>query len=148
MSTISIFEYQRQVNKKKTGGLISNFKNFLLNSEELVLFLQQEQLNEGENKKGQIIGVYSAYTEILTNGRKKKGEPFNFQDTGSFFDEMYIKIQTSPEFSITIGSKDSKSKLIEEKYGNVFGLNPENTKVLQNQITQLFIRFLNKQGNV
>jgi len=141
---ISIFDYNRKV-KSQTNALISSFKDFLLNSEELVIFLQQQQLNEGENKKGKIIGVYSAFTEIITNGRKKAGEPYNFQDTGAFFEGMFIKIQTSPEFAIIIDSSDSKTKELEEEYPSLLGLNKENTNVLSKQITDLFVRFVNKK---
>lgn len=141
---ISIFDYNRKI-RSSTNALISQFKDFLLNSEELVIFLQQQQLNEGENKEGKLIGVYSAFTEIITNGRKKAGEPYNFQDTGSFFEGMFIKVETSPEFAIIIDSSDSKTKELEEEYTGLLGLNKENTEVLSRQITDLFIRFINRK---
>ena len=73
--------------------------------------------------------VYSFYTEVITNGRKKAGERYNLFDTGEFYNSMkvilganYFEIEADPikendnlyaKFGEEIVwlNEDSKSKL-------------------------------------
>ncbi len=67
------------------------FSDKNLQNKIIVEYIQQDQLFErGVDETGQIIGTYSAYTEYLTNGRKKEGEPYNLFDTGEFYKSMVI----------------------------------------------------------
>lgn len=67
------------------------FSDKNLQNKIIVEYIQQDQLFErGVDETGQVIGTYSAYTEFLTNGIKKEGEPYNLFDTGEFYKSMVI----------------------------------------------------------
>ena len=55
--------------------------------------IQNEQLiDKGIDADGEIIGRYSKATEMISGGRKKAGDPYNLNDTGSFFRSMFINV--------------------------------------------------------
>ena len=62
----------------------------------IVEYIQQDQLLEkGIDETGNALRnkdngrtTYSALTEILSNGRKKEGEPYNLLDSGEFYKSM------------------------------------------------------------
>ncbi len=95
--------------------------------ENLFLKAQKEQLNDGENNKGGVIGTYSFATEQIAkneNPRKPKnaGEAFNFEYHGDFFDGMYLDVfEDRAEF----WSRDDKTKKLTVKYNDLFGLQPD-----------------------
>lgn len=67
------------------------FSDKNLQNKIIVEYIQQDQLFEkGVDETGRVIGTYSAYTEELTGGRKKEGEPYNLFDTGEFYKSMVI----------------------------------------------------------
>lgn len=96
------------------------------------------QLEEGKNVQGQIIGRYSRATELFALfgsqikpiEPKVEGEPFNFQWTGGFFEGFRLQIQGN---TATFYSTDSKTPLLVEKYGDIFGLTEEH---LQEAVTE------------
>lgn len=54
-------------------------------------WIQEDQLfKQGIDGDGEIIGLYSVATEIISRGRKKAGEKFNLYDTGDFYRSMEI----------------------------------------------------------
>ena len=55
--------------------------------------IRKDQLtDEGVDENENIIGTYSFYTEFLSNGKKKEGEPYDLHDTGQFYKSMFIKV--------------------------------------------------------
>lgn len=59
----------------------------------IIKLIQDEQLiKSGVDSEGRVIGYYSALTEILSEGRKKQGDPYNLEDTGEFFMSMFVKV--------------------------------------------------------
>jgi hypothetical protein len=62
----------------------------------IVEYIQQDQLlNDGVDESGQALRnrdngrtTYSAATEMLSNGRKREGEPYNLLDSGEFYKSM------------------------------------------------------------
>ncbi len=89
----------------------------------------QIQLEEGQNPKGQVVGVYKRATELESLFGtpkpilpKKEGDPFNFQWTGGFFDGMFLKVTKK---DAQFGSTD-KAELLESKYGELLGLQIKN----------------------
>ena len=89
------------------------------------------QLEAGRNIRNELLGTYSRATEIealLGDGPrpirpKVEGEPYNFQWTGGLFDGMRLVVENN---TATFTSTDSKTPLLVEKYGDIFGLTPEN----------------------
>lgn len=59
----------------------------------IIKLIQEKQLIEsGIDSEGRVIGYYSALTEILSEGRKKQGDPYNLEDTGDFFMSMFVQV--------------------------------------------------------
>jgi hypothetical protein len=60
------------------------------NNRALVLdFIRKDQLTDkGVDEDGDIIGLYSRATELMSGGRKKEGDPFDLNDTGAFYQSM------------------------------------------------------------
>src|SRR5690554_1044250 len=58
---------------------------------------------------GKPIGFYSYATEMITNGRKAKGQPFDASETGDFLKSFYIEIKNN---IVYFGASDAKVKLI------------------------------------
>lgn len=79
--------------------------------------------------------VYSSLTEVISGGKKKAGTPYTLEDTGDFYKGFFINIEKD---KAVIGSKDSKTALLEADYGEIFGLTDKNLKaVIQEKILPL-----------
>lgn len=58
-----------------------------------VSWIQNDQLiNKGVDGDGNIIGYYTLGTEIISEGRKPEGEPYNLYDSGDLFASMYVTV--------------------------------------------------------
>lgn len=56
-------------------------------------WIQEDQLlSKGVNAYGETIGLYSLATEIISEGRKPEGEPYNLFDSGDLFASMFIVV--------------------------------------------------------
>lgn len=64
----------------------NEIKEFVL---DLIRF---NQLSNGINSKGDIIGKYSAMTEQISGGRKQEGDPYTLFDTGAFYESLFIEV--------------------------------------------------------
>jgi uncharacterized protein YuzE len=116
----------------------TNFKNQILDE-------VREQLNQGKNSEGQIVGFYSYATELITKGRKQQGDNYNFQDTGDFFRSLYISY--TPE-SMTVegdGKKDDEDIIVKySKDGDLLGISPENWDWFIEQMKEKYINYARK----
>ncbi len=110
--------------------------------------LQRQQLNDGFDNLERTIGVYTKTTENKAKGRRTRkpkiaGEHYNFEDTGDFFDGMYLIFEQD---NVKFFSKDSKTELLEDKYENLFGLTEFNLRnYLNNIILPLMIAAILKE---
>ena len=108
---------------------------------------QKEQLNEGEDFNGKTIGTYSFATELIskeTKPRKPKiaGQPFNFEDTGGFFDGMVLDVF---EDKASFWSEDEKTPLLVTRYKNLFGLQDEKLrKVIKSIVLPALLNTIRK----
>ncbi len=96
--------------------------------------LVKEQLNEGENSSGEVIGVYKPLTQLIASNPsaygqvnpikpKIAGEPYNLQWSGGFFKSIKsqvegLDINTSGQSEFLDGRDESK----------ILGLQDENKK--------------------
>ncbi len=110
--------------------------------------IQQDQLfKEGVDEDGDIIGLYSEWTEML-NPEKVAGTPYTLFDTGEFYKSMRIVVlndsfvvEAQP---IKIDEDGEKTNLF-EKYGEgIIGLTDENKEKLAIEIKKRFIDEVNK----
>ena len=92
---------------------------------------REKQLFEGIGNDGNIIGVYSKATEIITEGvrglgfPKREGSPFNFYDSGSLFKSFSYRFQDSS--TLEIYATDAKIDELKRRYPTLIGLSPDNT---------------------
>lgn len=94
----------------------------------------EDQLFQGLDNKGRIIGVYSKATEEMTQGvpgkgfPKLAGRPYNFFDQGDVFRGTKYRFVNGD--TLEIFSTDSKIPELEAKYGKdrMFGLTEPNQK--------------------
>ena len=113
---------------------------------ELIVFLNTEDqlLIEGVDTDGNIIGTYSFATELITDGEKKAGEPFDLKDTGKFHESFRVDVTTG---GITITSDPIKVDPVEgtinlfDKLDNhkIEGLTDENLQALIDFSREFFI---------
>jgi len=115
----------------------TNLKDQILN------WIKIDQLtNKGVNKDGDIIGYYSPVTELI-NPKKKAGEPYTLNDTGAFYESMYVQVLKD---SIVINANPIKGDdNLFFKYGNgIIGLTNENIKKLTIEIKKGYIKEIKK----
>lgn len=70
------------------------------NSDLIINILQDNQLAKGLDSSGAVVGVYSWATDVYyandpqnkPRASKTKGEPYNFEWSGEFYDSMNIKV--------------------------------------------------------
>ena len=102
--------------------------------------LNRKQLGQGIRADGTPIGPY--YTKNTVNIKKEKGQPFDrvrLKDTGSFYEKIFVEVFAQ---SFMTESADPKSEELQQKYGNIFGLTPENKLILAEHIKPQFVDIL------
>lgn len=115
--------------------------DFIKNISKELIDYNKQQLNEkSQDIYGNAIGFYSYATELISKGKKKKGEPFDAKDTGGFLDKFYMTVFDNTFF---FGSSDPKTSEILDSPNwlshDLFGLTDEN---LQQAIDSKFKPFI------
>lgn len=101
--------------------------------------IRKDQLtNEGIDENEKIIGTYSFYTELLSNGKKKQGEPYNLKDTGQFYRSMLVKVLKD---SIIIDADFQKMEDQNWWSISILGLTEENLDIYANMVKKNFILY-------
>jgi hypothetical protein len=54
-------------------------------------WIRNDQLQKGIDEDGDIMGLYSKWTEII-NPEKKEGTPYTLYDTGEFYKSLFIDV--------------------------------------------------------
>jgi len=111
---------------------------------QIIDWIQQDQLiDEGINKFGKIIGYYSYATELISNGKKKQGDPYNLFDTGAFF-RSFVVIVGIDAIKIDANAQKGEDNLF-KKFGNeIIGLTDENFKKLKDLVKKSYISYARK----
>lgn len=118
--------------------------------------LKDDQLGEGINSKGGVIGTYSRTSEQYADeerqasgGRtprqdKIAGQPYNFEWSGGLFDNMFLHFEDLKSYSLF--SQDSKAKMLEEEYGDIFTLTKTNNEHINREILRplMFEEIINR----
>jgi uncharacterized protein (UPF0335 family) len=80
---------------------------YIRSIEKLFLDKNREQLNiDSKDIYGNAIGFYSYWTEVITDGRKKIGQPFDAMETGGFLKGLYMQEVSGV---LRFGSNDPKT---------------------------------------
>lgn len=119
--------------------------------ENIFIRLNKEQLSDGEDNQGKILGTYKKSTEKIAkteNPRQPKiaGQPFNFEYTGGLFDGFELRVFEKEAYFY---STDGKTDLLIGKYKGLFGLQEDNLKkVISTVILPAFILSIRKELNL
>lgn len=137
--------FQEQLKRAKNlqqNKLQKDLFKFIKSIEKLLLEKNKAQLNEdSKDIFGKPIGFYSQATEIITGGKKAKGQPFDAFETGDFLKGFYMQEVSGV---LRFGSTDSKTQTILNSKDwlsdELFGLSDENLKeVITEKLLPFFI---------
>jgi|TARA_R110001599_G_scaffold79380_8_gene215080 hypothetical protein len=107
--------------------------------ETILNLIRQDQLvEEGVDANEEIIGYYSYLTEVMTDGRKKMGEPYNLKDTGAFFRSMFVKVLND---SIYIDADYEKMEDQNWWSIDILGLTEDNLEIYAEMVKENFILY-------
>jgi len=140
MATIQ--EQLTKVKKLQPSRLQKDLFKFIKSIEKELLDKNKDQIfNKSKDINGNPIGFYSYATEVISKGKKKKGEPFTGFDTGDFFKGFYMQEVSGV---LRFGSSDSKTQTILNSKNwlsnELFGLSDENLKeVIEKRLLPFFI---------
>lgn len=107
-------------------------------NEVLDLIRFKQLMLDGEDGNGNIIGFYSKATEIITQGRKIEGQPYNLFDTGEFYDSMFVNVLND---SIEINGNVNKMLGQDWFSFDILGLKDENINIYAEKIKENFILY-------
>jgi hypothetical protein len=100
--------------------------------------LQRQQWQKGEDVAGNVLGLYSKQTEILSNGSKVAGTPYTLLDTGDFYANTHLfNTQKTDTLLLNFDSPGGKNTvdLLKKIGARMFGLQPQSIDKLT-QIAQ------------
>jgi len=100
-------------------------------------WIQQDQLkDEGVNSLGNIIGIYSFQTEIMSDGKKRAGDPYDLEDTGQFFRSMFVRVLTD-----AIVFEADSEKMNDQLWwnNNILNLTDENLNKFIQEVRQNYV---------
>jgi hypothetical protein len=147
-----IYEYLKHATK-----LNEDFAWFYAFSEqsikdEIIRLIQQEQLQKGIDGNDRPItnketgtDVYSKFTEFITGGRKRAGDPYTLEDTGAFYNSMFVKIGNDYFIVDADGNKGNDDLFV--KFGeDIIGLTDENIENLAQIVAQKYVEWFLQLG--
>ena len=110
---------------------------------EILDWIKIDQLtNEGVDKNGNIIGFYSFATQLITDGRKRAGDPFDLNDSGDFYRSMFISVFLD-SIIIDAGSQTYAEMQKQDWFSNsILGLTDENFEKLKSKVLESYQKHL------
>ncbi|MEL4307430.1 hypothetical protein [Joostella sp. CR20] len=135
----AILEYQSEVEKVKKE-LPQLARDILIRNVNKVLkIIKEDQLSEGKDSSGKVVGRYSRATEQFASDPyntprqpKEAGQPYNFEWTGGLFDNMHLFFEDMKSYSIF--SADEKALFLQKVYGDIFTMTEANNDRVNNEI--------------
>jgi len=101
----------------------------------------EQLLERGEDSDGDILGVYSEWTEMI-NPVKEAGEHYTLKDTGAFYDSFliyiyknYFEIDADP---LKTDENGQETNLFYEFGENIIGLNEQNLEKTRDEIREKY----------
>lgn len=123
-------EHLAQNLRQLKAGLPDLIGQLIAENAHVIEDLQTAQMDAGLDSEGKRIEPdYSPFTVQI---KRAKGQPYDrvtLKDSGSFHAGMFLTGGANNQFSI--GSRDPKSKKLQDKYGEeIFGLNEDSQQQL------------------
>ena len=115
---------------------------------ELVAYNTATIFEDSQGVRGQPIGFYSYATELITKGRKAKGQPFDLMETGTFLESFFAKVGRN---SIQFGATDPKLRDVLSKLltNDIFGLQDDDlNKVIEERMLPNLLKFYRASLNI
>lgn len=141
----TLIEQYERARKLTPQKIVEDVFKFIKSIEkELVAYNVATLHQDSEDVDGNPIGFYSTATELITDGRKKAGEPFDLLESGDFLESIYTKLQKD---SILFDASDPKKKEVVRNLltNDVFGLQDADLKkVIETRVTPFYQRYLHK----
>lgn len=141
MSTLQ--QQLKKAQKLTPSKLEKDLFKFIRSVENEFLELEKKRISQdSEDIFGKPLGFYSYWTEVLSDGKKKQGEPFTGIDSGDWFDGFYMQEVSGV---LRFGSKDPKNNAIlsSEHWwsSELFGLSDTDLKeVIRSTLLPFFIK--------
>jgi len=139
---MEISQLQKRAQNLKPSKVRRDLFEFIKTIEEVFKAYNKNNLFYfSEDVEGNPIGYYSAGTEVITNGLKKQGDPFDLKDSGDFLNSLFATVQ---DHSILFGATDPKKKevlsnLLSE---DIFGIKDEDlNRIIETRLTPFLIEY-------
>lgn len=123
--------------------MLNEQERILLANEDKIVSLNVDAMQSGIGNDDKVLknsnpifkGVYSLSTQ-LTDPEKIAGNPYNFLETGAFLGNMQLDLQPNlTKFDIfSTGTGIGDKSLFFSGYTNLFGLDKENTEIVNYDI--------------
>lgn len=134
---------KNSLKRLQQGGIQAEMREAIARNAGLIKKMNTKDQLEGDgvNSLGVDINSYRDYTKFTKQIKKSKGDPYDrvtLKDTGDFHKRFYIELDQD---GFRIDSADAKRDKLVKKYGvNIFGLTPDNKRILANVLRIDLIR--------
>ena len=128
-------------NGKRLSELEAWYKTFDGNTKvKIINWVREEQIREeGEDSKGNIIGLYSFATELISNGEKKAGDPYTLYDLGDTYRSLYLVVLKD---AIVIDGDFTKMQGQDWWAEDIYKLNENHVERLRELVKNSFIAYV------
>ena len=112
---------------------------------EIVRLIQEEQLTKkGVDGNDQVIGYYSAFTSLV-NKKKKFNEPYDLNDTGKFYESMYVYATLDAIYTVAFREFEDGQNIF-DKYGeDIISLTDESFEIVKDMVREIgYIAYVRK----
>ncbi len=139
----TLLEHRARVKKLTPDRMQKDLFKFIKSIEKNLVDRNIRQIKiESKDINGNAIGFYSYWTEVLSNGEKKQGQPFTGEDTGDWMRGFFLEIKDD---RFRLFSKDPKTHAILDSDAwlsdDLFGLTDKDLKeVIRQNILPFFIK--------
>lgn len=143
---MNFLQLQKKAKAIKPSQVRRDLFNFIRSiEEELAAYNRATLHQDSEDVNKKPIGVYSTATELITDGRKKAGEPFDLFEIGDFLDGIFAKVQLGSIFFDT--SDDKKKEVLSNLLtDDIFGLQDDDLyKVIDDRLIPFLINYYNQK---
>lgn len=126
----TLLQQKQRIQLLKEEVLSNQIFKFIKSVEDKLVKLNVDQINKDSSDiNGKPIGFYSYATEIITNGEKAQGQPFDGRDSGDWLDSFFVKIEND---KVSFGATDAKTLTILTSdnwlSSQLFGLTEQNQR--------------------
>lgn len=119
-------------NQIRRIDLLKIVEKKIVENQSQVLDLNTSQLYSGIDSKGQSLGEYRPFTVRLKRAKGQPTDRVTLKDEGDFYQGFRLE---DNKFPFDIGSTDSKSDMLADKYGDdIFGLTKDSNDEIIEQI--------------